>query len=588
MEDIGMDAPPDYDTPSQHTQLPSGPSSPVIPALALTAAEEKEQQRKRYEAATGVGSGSGSSGLPPAATDRQPTYLSAAEEKQIHHKRYNDAVSRTGAGGGIERTDSPSGGMPWATLSAAEEKELQRKRYEEATGRIGASDAGGSISSRAVSPSPFANGTSSPAPVGDPIPYNAIYGNQPSPGNTGPRDLSDKEAMNRYVDKRSSRIVSNPNSSPNPSLVLHARELPSSMQVGSGSRSSRHLPAGGAGLPVDEKAQMKRYYEALDKVNTAQGGSSSSAPTAAYDKPPPIDSDPAPPKAAGYMSAAEEKEQMKKRFEEATSKVNQAKSPRMDEASGSSTRATMATTTYPSAEDEKEQMRKRYEAATAAVGSPSIPNGSGSVGGHSKQGSASSIPPVKGYMSAAEEKEQMRKRFEDATAAVNRQSSQPVSPQIGSGSGSGSGSSHPAPYMSAAEEKEQMRKRFENATAAVNRQSSQPVSPQIGSGSASGSGSVSSQPPAAYMSAAEEKEQMRKRFDSAQAAVTGQKPPVQSQRTLSTPIDPDAPPPPLPTRPPVEYITLLSPVNESERDRPPWSRNEGIGAIGQGEGSGGR
>ena len=319
MKDIGMDAPPDYDTPSQHTQLSSGPSSPVIPALVLTAAEEKEQQRKRYEAATGgSGSGSGSSAPPPAAaTDRQPTYLSAAEEKEIHKKRYNDAISRTGGGGSIERTDSPSSGMPWATLSAAEEKELQRKRYEEATGRVGASDAG-SISSRAVSPSPYPNGTSSPAPIGDPVPYDAIYGNQSAKVNTGPRELSDKEAMNRYVDKRSTRIVSNPTASPTPPLVLHARERPTSMQVGptplsgsiamkmyhdnqgrgdrsvqqsipkgqeapppfAGSSSSRQLPAGGAGLPVDEKAQMKRYYEALDKVNNAQGGSSSSAPIA--------------------------------------------------------------------------------------------------------------------------------------------------------------------------------------------------------------------------------------------------------------------------------------------------------------------
>ena len=640
MQDIGMDAPPDYDTPSRHTQLSSGTSSPVIPALVLTAAEEEEQQRKRYEAATDTGgSGSGSSSAPPPPSagegGRQPSYLSAAEEKEIHRKRYNDAVSRTGAGASIERTETPSGGLPWATLSAAEEKELQRKRYEEAAGRVGGGDGGhGSVSSRAVSPSPLINGSPIPTSSESPVPYDAIYGNQFAKGRaTGPTQFVDGEAMNRYTDKSSNRIVSNPTSSTTSPLVLHARQRPTSMQVGSAplngsqargersiqqpttkaqevsplpagsSSSSRQLPAGGAELPIDEKAQMKRYYEALDKVNNAQSGSSSNP--ASYDQPPPEPEATPAPKASAYMSAAEEKEQMKKRFEEATSKVNQAQSPRMNgsgsgsgSGAGSGAMARAPPSAYPSAEEEKDQMRKRYEAATAAVGgSPIIPNGNGSVGGHSKHGSASSIPS-KQYMSAAEEKEQMRKRFEDATAAVNRQSSQPPaaparSGATGSGSGSGSGSAQaPASYMSAAEEKEQMRKRFEDATAAVNRQSSQPSSPRInGSGSGSGSGG-SSQAPAGFMSAAEEKGQMRKRFESAQAAVGSNNPPPQrapqTTRTLSTPIDPDAPPPPLPTRPPVEYITLLSPVNESERDRPPWSRNESFGAIGQGEGSGGK
>jgi hypothetical protein len=245
-----------------------------------------------------------------------------------------------------------------------------------------------------------------------------------------------------------------------------------------------------------------------------------------------------------------------------------------------------------SAEEEKEQMRKRYEAATAAVGgSPSIPNGNIMPQSGSLRNTSGPTMPTQ-YLSAVEEKEQMKKRFEQATAAVNKQSTQsptqsPTRSQINGGS------SKPS-YLSAAEEKEQMRKRFEDATAAVNRSSRDPP-PSIDKGGSSSSG-VPAQPKSTpYLSAAEEKEQMRKRFESAQAAFdrntptpAARSPPVQPQptRTLSTPkvVDPNAPPPPLPTRPPVEYITLLSPVHESER--PPWSKTFGSAGQGSGEGSG--
>jgi len=593
-----MDAPPDYDTPSRHTQLSSGGSSPVIPALVLTAAEEKEQQRKRYEAATGSGSGSGtgSAAAPQSPVIGQPSFLTAAEEKEIQKKRYNDAVAR-GGGSSNDRPSSPmTGGMPWATLSAAEEKELQRKRYEEAAGRV-ASDMGNSSAG-----SPFASGTSTPTRTEDPIPYNAIY---PS------RDQ-----------RPTSRIVSNPISSTpsSPLAPASSSRRPTSMQVGPTPTlgNSRQLPPSGA---IDEKAQMKRYYEALDKVNNAAGGSGSGVGSNSYaDQPPPLESasPPASSKATAYLSAAEEKEQMKRRFEEASSRVNQVQGsgPRVEEpnASGSSARAPVpnASSQYMSAEEEKEQMKKRYEAATAAVGgSPSLdrsaPNGNAQGSGSGSGAAQPSNPVPKPYLSAAEEKEQMRRRFEDATAAVNRQSTQPPPAQaqsprqissgsgVGSGSGSGDGSgSKPAAYLSAAEEKEQMRRRFEEATAAVNRTSTQPRDdpPSIDSypqGQGSGSGSAS-QPPAAYMSAAEEKEQMRKRFESAQAAVSQKSPPLTQTRKVSAPIDPDAPPPPLPTRPPVEYITLLSPVDD---ERPPWNKVErfgmtspGAGASGQGEASG--
>jgi hypothetical protein len=235
-------------------------------------------------------------------------------------------------------------------------------------------------------------------------------------------------------------------------------------------------------------------------------------------------------------------------------------------------------------------MRKRYEAATSAVGSPKTDHPPSSPRVASGSGSAQQQVP-KPYLSAAEEKEQMCKRFEEATAAVNRQSSGSApTPTIdgpskaGSGSRSGSGTV-PAPpaFMSAAEEKEQMRKQFESATAAVNRQSSGPppaIEGASNAGSGSGSGSGAAPAPPAFMSAAEEKEQMRKRFESAQAAVNPPQARTIPARAPSIPIDPNAPPPPLPTRPPVEYITLLSPVGETER--PPWTRGPSFGMPGQG------
>jgi len=652
-----MDAPPDYDTPSRHTQVSSTASSPIIPppAIVLTATEEKEQQRKRYEEAqakANAGSPSQQSGGAGGSDSaRQPTYLTAGEEKEIQKKRYNDALAR---GGGSQLADSngprpPSqnGGMPWATLTAAEEKELQRKRYEEATGRVGVASDAGSMSSRSASPFLNNNGGASPALSGGPIPYEAIY----SASTSGVPPMNPASIK----DGRSPRIVSNPTASvPSSPLASGSTRRPMSMTAGPASstnatrvpalsgnqgRGDRSLPApipqaqdGGpvlatgsgrpmsAAPPLDEKAQMKRYYEALDRVNNSAAGGSGNGDTSYADQSPPINAPSSSSrtpanvsKPAAFPSAAEEKEQMRKRFEHAQSRVNQTQgtaaptstsnpSDRQDAGASSSssanTRLPPPSQQYMSAEQEKEQMRKRYEAATSAVGSPKTDHSSSSPRVASGSGSAQQQVP-KPYLSAAQEKEQMRKRFEEATAAVNRQSSGSGPPPAidgpsnaggGSGSGTGSGSAPPPPvFMSAAEEKEQMRKRFESATAAVNRQSSGPA-PAIdgpknaGFGSGSGSGTGPAAATAAFMSAAEEKEQMRKRFESAQAAVNPPQARTIPARTPSIPIDPNAPPPPLPTRPPVEYITLLSPVGETER--PPWTRGPSFGMPGPGQAQG--
>lgn len=776
-----MDAPPDYDTPSRHTSLPAGTSSSsstaIIPAVVLSAAEEKEQQRKRYEQAqsaissnpgggsssqTASGFGAGGSG---PALSKQPTYLSAAEEKEIQKKRFEEASARVGGTAPPNTAgDAGAAGMPWTHLSAAEEKELQRKRYEDARRGGGGSDLGhGSMSSRAVSPAPTSimNGHSPSAPTHapgeQPVPYDAVFpprspasvtaspqrtthaNESTTPVRGGHAELSDKEAMNRYFyakDRRSSRIVSNPSSTPTPasppsqrpvssgaatppigssssmalsgneamkryydrqargdrsvvSPISKDQEAPPPFAAGSG--STRAMPVAGPPptLPVDEKAQMKRYYEALDRVNNAQspggvGGASGSGSgnsraqdvsgpmsrASVVHQPPAIDASSSTARVVSsgsqaYLSAAEEKELMRNRFEQATAAVSrtQASETRSSQANGWDAPPPAASGSgssgaqpqvqvqetlkgYLSAAEEKEQMRRRFEDATAAVNrnsggqpplrspelydSPPPPMASSAA----TASGSSSQKPVVPYMSAAEEKEQMRRRFEDATAAVNRKSTQPPPPQSydspppptfpssGAGSSSTASTSKPAaPYLSAAEEKEQMRRRFEDATAAVNRKSTAPLQspesynstpPPQNLATAGGSSSSKANPPSAYPSAADEKEQMRLRFESAQAAVSSSSsrnpisspPPSRSftspapglpasfrQSTLPSiaqtssgasrrssipPVDPDAPPPPLPARPPAEYINLLSPVEESG-SKAPWARN-GAGA----------
>ena len=785
-----MDAPPDYDTPSQHTKSPalgSGASSIMtVPAVVLTAAEEKEQQRLRYQNAQGqvdstpgrLAGGSSVAGASSGLVWQQPTYLSAVEEKEVQKRRFEEAAARVGGNPSAEGmstgpTDGESGGMPWTHLTAAEEKDLQRKRYEEAARRagagVGADAANGSISSRAVSPAPSSmmNGAYSPAPGEQPIPYDAVFpSGSPSTQNRSPQPngsmangattptrggqmttaLSDKEAMNRYYhaqDRRTSRIgsgsgnpvpasppaigsssgianrpisgSSTPPRAASSSTALSEKEAmkryydqqgrgdrsvvspmanglaappPFQSSSGSGPSSGFGRPVSAAPLPLDEKAQMQRYYEAIEKVNnphTSQSGSASGSGSSSTSRAqttngsaPRIEPFTSASAASGgrskpqaYLSAEEEKEQMRKRYEQASTAVarTSGQEPPQSLANGSSSSSVpppaMGSPALPkaylSAAEEKEQMRRRFEDAQAAVnrqstqpGSPaaaydsppppppafSPPYASAASGSSSNPPRSAPVPAPAPYMTAAEEKEQMRLRFENASAAVNRKSSQPApglaspsmgydsppppvfSPSTSNNAGGSSGTTKPTPaaYMTAAEEKEAMKRRFEDATAAVDRQASQPQSsqpPAISTREISNgpSGSSSSATGAAvkpsYSSATEEKEMMRLRFESAQAAVnrgsgpgtSAASPPPRSNTTfssipLSAPvrqatmpgrsasIDPDAPPPPLPARPPAEYINLLSPVEAGER--PPWARSAGsnsnFGMV-QGQGS---
>ena len=473
-------------------------------------------------------------------------------------------------------------------VSAAEEKEEQRRRFEEAQGRV----ASGSSARQSVSKDP-------PSSDG-PIPYDQIFPAGPSVATTQPVGssstlapvhqpptgaLSDKEQMRRFYEAQDRVAAASGSGGSN----VHSNNLSSPIRNGASgsSQASRpvSIPAGlgiSGGPPMSGlsgKEQMRRFYEAQDRVARATGSVNgspmqpdrSSVPT--YDSPPSIEAPSTPASssnaAAGfsrsqtaYMSAEEEKEMMRRRFEEAQAAVERRQrsvSPPLVGAgssqAGTSTSGPPTGTGYLSAEQEKEMMRKRFEEAQAAVErkqrgvSPPLVEASGSS---TQAGPSTSKPPAgTGYLSAEQEKEMMKKRFEEAQAAVERRQRSVSPPPFGaSGSSAQAGPSNPIPppgagYMSAEEEKEMMRKRFEDAQAAVERQKklSSPR-PSYSPQRLSYSSSRPSSPP--------ESPDIRRdptiRAGKARARVSG---------------EPVGPPPPLPSKPPREYIDLLSPLQES-------------------------
>jgi hypothetical protein len=382
---------------------------------------------------------------------------------------------------------------------------------------------------------------------------------------------------------------------------------------GSGMASGSGSGGGASSVPAaymsagDEKEMMRRRYEdASSRVARTQGLSS----------PPPMDSpvlpraskplSPAPTASgsgsggvgsavpAAYLSAAEEKEMMRKRYEDASSRVartqgSSSSGPNL----GSPVRAAFA----------------------VGPGGPGPGPGPGSGSG---SGSAPTLPPFApgpangSYMSATEEKEAMRRRYEDATTRVARASasSPPASPSpskstpYGSSGPSGpSGPSistpnaapapafearanTPAAYPPAADEKELMRRRYDDATASVSR--AQGLGPGVGLGinSATGAGAVGgssnliaegsgsastshvSPPPSAFShqqssSAATSPPESPVRPAAAGGAAgmgKGKASQAQAGQGEGQTQGPIAPPPPLPARPPADYINLLSPV----------------------------
>jgi hypothetical protein len=426
-------------------------------------------------------------------------------------------------------------------------------------------------------------------PSEDPIPYDHLFGPSTSPGPStvkAPAPLSrrqspaqtthltaaqEKDLMRQRYEAAQAGVarhqgVGSLNGHSPPQSTGHGQDLNQSPR----SIQQEYMSA------ADEKDMMRRRFEEAKGRVDGAGSSSAGAALAAgaagaaiaaggayaasaaghstqpsYNQPPSAQASPQTPQVQqAYMSAAEEKDMMRRRYEEATSAVSRAAAGDSPGAGSSSQAAGPSNpgpsqpppipAAYMSAAEEKEMMRKRYEEATNAVSraagssggpstqaSPTAPQSSTMASAYAPSSPTPQRPAVPAaYMSAAEEKEMMRRRYEEATNAVNRAAGMDT-PGAGPSSSSAPAppAAIPAAYMSAAEEKEMMRKRYEEATNAVNRAAGSSSSPQQGSSaqfhsqSPSPQAASSSTIPAAYMTAAQEKEMMRQRYEQATSAV---------------------------------------------------------------------
>ncbi|ODN81487.1 hypothetical protein L202_01910 [Cryptococcus amylolentus CBS 6039] len=466
-------------------------------------------------------------------------------------------------------------------LSAAQEKEAQRKRWEEATSRVqGGPEASGSgaglVTPKRLSGPPSSGGHSSPGV---------------------PSGLSEKEQMRRYYEAQE-RVAAANNQGEG-----------SSSQAGSDPQravSSNSISGlAGPGGPVDEKEQMRRYYEAQDRVAAVSNGASGSGSGSRVVSSPthPARQTTAPVPGASSLG---EKEQMKRYYEAQDRVAAAAGGSGLSGASGSGTTISpkrQSTAPVSSALSEKEQMRRYYEAqdrvSAAAGNSPSAsasssrpPESSTATQSPAPVRSTSVPPPL-------DEKEQMRRYFEaqDRVAAAARGEgsssaghSQPTSssdaPPSLSGPSNGSSSSR---FPSAEEEKDLMRQRYESAQTAVHQRfASPPNSPPaslssrhrnqgrggspfgtppssagLGAGSSSGSGlgrplsiATAMTPPESPLKSSGGRSAWGRSSDeghgsgSAFGSGSGHGGPAVGA------------PPPLPAKPPREYITLLSPLGE--------------------------
>jgi hypothetical protein len=217
-----------------------------------------------------------------------------------------------------------------------------------------------------------------------------------------PRPLSDKEQMKRYYEAQDK--------------IARAQAVPPPFN---NNRDANHTSFGAESSsssmkPLSDKEAMRRFYEAQDQMNQAQAGSSSrtadrgegssssgrGASSMGSSRPAPLDLSPR------FMTAAEEKEMMKRRYEQATRQVSDHHQARRSDSGWSDSGhghggSSSATPTRPE------------------FGVSEAPR-SGSSQGHSR------------WASATEEKDAMRRRYEEAVNAMS---------QTGMGEGSSSGAS---------------------------------------------------------------------------------------------------------------------------------------------------
>jgi len=506
------------------------PRSATVPNGLMSPLDEKQQMRMYYAAKEKVDRGAQggsstqevqsplaaqSSALAPSALPPPTTHLSAADEKELMRKRYEDAtknVARTQGpstpGPSVQSNSGPSGSSKPpapAFLSAEQEKDMMRKRYEEATTNVARAQGGG--------PSTAASAASTPPPPID-----------------GPSGSGGAQSAQKYLSAEQEKDL-----------------------------------------------MKKRYEEATNRVSRTREPIS---------PPPPIEvaggSNGVAPKPVPYMSAEQEKDMMRRRYEEATQRVSKVQGvglstnpsdlpPPINAPSGSSSAPLQP---YLLAQDEKESKQKRYEEATSTVTPSPYSNSSDLTATDPPIASGSrALPPQgplsqKGYMSAAEEKDLMKKRYEEATSRVATASAKPLSPAIAASPPLDS----PPPFSPITGP---WSKPGANpplaASASINGDSSKIASNPEPHPSTAAAGQSGSTNPAQQGS---NKDPPDSRTDSippsnGQSSPPGTNPFRQSQaKSMSSASNPtpsgseDVPPlpPPLPARPPADYINLLSPT----------------------------
>lgn len=557
-----------------------------------SATQEKDMARLKYEEATRrvASNGSASNGpdTAPAASDI------------VHGAGYVAAGSAAAVAAG--------------SVAAVAAAALGRSAFRDSYVSNGSHNSGNSAGVSTTAPAAAAPVPAS-IPNEDPIPYDDLFGaagsssapaagassGAPAPASEPFRTAAqEKDDMRKRYENAQTAVARTagaetpPPGIMSPVMTASPGRADSPPPAASGSsnnnfsptRSASTVPAAYMTAAQEKDLMRRRFEEAQNAVARSQDSPSGSpemlsgsqlatAPpvglgiaSGSSPAPPPVTSTPAPAPAA-YMSAAEEKDLMRRRFEEAQNRVNRGTSP-TGEGSASAAPApipvyiastptspsTAATSskqqspaTYKSAAEEKEEMKLRYERATMGVARAAgeSPSGPSDMGMSPAPAPIGPLVPV-------------------SNAPVPTEAPIPYDELFGSAGAAGSSSagpsvpvaaaSSPAPYMSAAEEKDMMRRRFEDAQNRVNRVASgqSPTSSNVSPSSATGtvasalrhqtigprdedpipydqavgpssSGSSSRPPvaapvvPAAYRSAAEEKEEMRLRYERATMGV---------------------------------------------------------------------
>lgn len=381
-------------------------------------------------------------------------------------------------------------------------QEEAQRRYEEATSRVaGSSSAAPSTPSETqavdagpihspTSPPPFVTSASSPAPSTS----------TPAAGITS--SLSDKEQMKRYYEAQD-RVARAAAQKQNGEGGIDSQAGSSGSGLGRNEGVGSSISAIGA---IDEKEQMRRYYEAQEKVAAASkndSGSDSNSNRASGDGR-------VPGIVSGVPNALSEKEQMR-RYYEAQDRVAAAGGG----ASGSENRpsslpapATSSASHPVGVTDEKEQMRRYYEArdrVAAAAATGASGSGNGVLRTPTRHSTLSSVPTT-AHADVVDEKEQMRRYYEaeDRVAKAAERRAGPASAfasgsidddvppppfEASTSSSVNEGSAGGAGHLPAGEEKALMRQRYELAQSAVRKNMS-----------SNSIGSINSQPTPPYRS----------------------------------------------------------------------------------------